>query len=341
MTHEFKEIVSAYVKAKSAGIKSVLATVVDLDGSSYRKPGVRMLILENDKMIGAVSGGCVEKDIREKAQSVFKDGKPIIMTYDGRYRLGCEGVLYILVEAFEPDPNFVASFNNCLENRDEFKISSYYKKEEGAINGIGTFIEFQDDKYLAAGNNENLGEDQAGELSIFCQKMPPCFKLMIFGAEHDAVQLCKLGALNGWEVTIVSGPLESKTISNFPGANAFYSASADSLELSKIDNETAIVLMTHNFANDLKFLIELKDSKPAYVGLLGPAHRREKLLSQLMEYCADIDANFIEQIHGPAGLNIGAETPQEIAISILSEVLSVVRNKKPILLKEKEGGIHA
>ena len=98
--------------------------------------------------------------------------------------------------------------------------------------------------------------------------------------------------------------------------------------------------MSHNFANDLKYLLELKDSKPAYIGILGPTKRREKLLSQFIEYCPEIDDAFIEGIHGPAGLNIGAETPQEIAISIISEILSVVRNQVPMSLKEKTGRIH-
>jgi len=163
---------------------------------------------------------------------------------------------------------------------------------------------------------------------------------MIFGAEHDAVQLCKLAHYNGWEVTVISGPLESKTIEDFPGATAFFSVSPDALELDSIDHETAIILMSHNFANDLKYLLELKDTKPAYIGLLGPTKRREKLLSQFIEYCPEIDDAFVEGIHGPAGLNIGAETPQEIAISIISEILSVVRNQVPMSLKEKTGRIH-
>ena len=88
-------------------------------------------------------------------------------------------------------------------------------------------------------------------------------------------------------------------------------------------------------------LIELKDASPAYLGMLGPSMRREKLLDQFLEYCPDVDASFVENIHGPAGLNIGAETPQEIAISILSEILSVVRKQEPISLKEKASGIHS
>jgi xanthine/CO dehydrogenase XdhC/CoxF family maturation factor len=339
MTHEFKDIIENYCKAKASGLRSVLATVVDLDGSSYRKPGVRMLILENDQMIGAVSGGCVEKDILRQSQSVFNDGRSRMMTYDGRYRLGCEGILYILLEIFQPEQNFISSFENCLEERSDFKIRSFYRKEEGAFSGIGTYFDFKNNSFFSSGKNVKPKIDNS--TSLFEQDMPPCFKLMIFGAEHDAVQLCQFAALNGWEVTIVSGPLESKDITNFPGASAFYSASPDMVELNKIDKETAIVLMSHNFANDLKFLVELKDSSPAYIGMLGPAHRREKLLSQLVEYCPDVNERFLDLIHGPAGLNIGAETPQEIAVSILSEILTVIREKQPISLKEKDGGIHA
>ncbi|TJY34660.1 XdhC family protein [Pontimicrobium aquaticum] len=335
MTHEFKDIVQAHLEAKKDGLKTVLASVVALDGSSYRKPGVRMLIVENNDMIGAVSGGCVEKDILRQSQSVFQDGQSKMMTYDGRYRLGCEGVLYILLEAFKPDEAFFDAFVKCLDTRQEFVIQSNYQKKEGIIKGIGSTLEIEGQAYALS----NITESEHPLLQ-FTQQMPPCFKLMIFGAEHDAVILCQLASFNGWEVTVVSGPLESKTIENFPGATAFHSVSPDDLELNSIDSETAIVLMSHNFANDLKYLLELKDTRPVYIGMLGPSHRREKLLSQFLEYCPEVDEQFLELIHGPAGLNIGAETPQEIAISILSEILSVVREQTPMALKEKVGGIH-
>lgn len=335
MTHEFKTIVESFLIGKKEGLKSVLATVVDLDGSSYRKPGVRMLILENGKMIGAVSGGCVEKDILRQSSTVFETGVPKMMTYDGRYRLGCEGILYILIEPFNPDDLFLDSFNNVLKQRNAFNIKSYFTKDIGEFNDIGSVAVFNG-KQCVISKNSTLNQSHL----IFEEKLNPCFKLMIFGAEHDAVQLCKLAHYNGWEVTIVSGPLESKSIEDFPGATAFFSVSPDALELDSIDHETAIILMSHNYANDLKYLLELKDTKPAYIGLLGPAKRREKLLSQFIEYCPDIEDDFIEGIYGPAGLNIGAETPQEIAISIISEILSVVRNQVPMSLKEKTGRIH-
>ncbi len=337
MTHEFKEIIEAGIEASSAGVKSVLASVVDLEGSSYRKPGVRMLILEDDSMIGAVSGGCVEKDILRQSQEVFKSGKPMMMTYDGRYRLGCEGILYILIEPFEPSQGFLKAFKSCIENRIDFKLKSWYTKKEGFTAGMGTIAIFDNDRFSISGKKVDASKD----LKVLEETLPPCFKLMIFGAEHDAVVLCRYAALNGWEVTIVAGPLESKNINDFPGATAFYSVSPDALELDKIDEETAIVLMSHNFANDLKYLIEIKDTKPAYLGLLGPSHRREKLLDQFLEYHPDTDTSLLDMIHGPAGLDIGAETPQEIAISILSEILSSIRKKTPIPLRNKEGGIHA
>lgn len=334
MTHEFKDIIKAHFSAKKDGLKSVLATVVDLDGSSYRKPGVRMLILENNTMIGAVSGGCVEKDILRQSQSVFQDGKSKIMTYDGRYRLGCEGILYILLEEFKPENQFFNTFETTIERRKDFHIISYYTKKEGVTDGLGSILVLDGKQYLVS--QTNVDE----RLNKFKQTMPPCFKLMIFGAEHDAVKLCQLASYNGWEVTIVTGPLESKTIKDFPGATNFFSASPSDVELHNIDKETAVILMSHNFANDLKFLIELKDTRPTYIGLLGPSHRREKLLSQFLEYCPEVDEQFLELIHGPAGLNIGAETPQEIAISVISEILSVVRKQVPMSLKEKTGGIH-
>ena len=335
MTHEFKTIVESYLLAKKQGLKSVLATVVDLDGSSYRKPGVRMLILENEKMIGAVSGGCVEKDILRQSESVFKTGHPKMMTYDGRYRLGCEGVLYILIEPFNPEIKFFDEFKNCLKDRDSFKIKSYYSKTIGEHESIGSVVSLKNNAYSIS-KYFKINEDTL----VFEEQLKPCFKLMIFGAEHDAVQLCKLAHYSGWEVTVISGPLESKTMSGFPGATAFFSVSPDALEINSIDNQTAVILMTHNFSNDLKYLLELKDSKPAYLGILGPSKRREKLLSQFLEYCPDVEESFIENINAPAGLNIGAETPQEIAISIVSEILSIVRNQVPKFLKEKAGRIH-
>ncbi|MFH4965764.1 XdhC family protein [Gaetbulibacter sp. M235] len=338
MTHEFKTIIESYLLAKKQGLKAVLATVVHLEGSSYRRPGVRMLILENGDMIGAVSGGCVEKEVLRQTVSVFKTGESKIMTYEGRYRLGCEGVLYILLESFSLDETFVSAFSECLQKRQSFEVISYFEKKDIVTTRAGSYVKINKNLYSVGGNKQ---ADDKHDLSTFKEYMSPCFKLLIIGAEHDAVQLCQYASLTGWEVTVVAGDLESKSIKDFPGANTFLLAKPETLKVNDIDNQTAIVLMTHNFAYDLRYLVALKETSPNYIGLLGPTKRRDDLLSQFIEYCPDIYDNFLDIIHGPAGLNIGSETPQEIAVSIVSEILAFTRKRNPFSLSKKTGRIHS
>ena len=336
MTHEFKNIIEEAINAKNRGLKSVLASVVDLDGSSYRRPGVRMLILEDNTMIGAVSGGCVEKEVLLQALSVFKTGQSKMMTYDGRYRLGCEGVLYILLEEVRFEISFETFFFKCLNDRKIFDVISYYKRELGVFEDIGSEVKIENQTFRISERSSK----KEGNL-IFRQEMPPCFKLMIIGAEHDAVQLCKYASLTGWEVTVVAGVSEAKSIGNFAGAAELITTTPEHLDVTLIDDQTAVVLMTHNFAYDLRHLVALKDTSPNYIGVLGPSKRREDLLSQFIEYCPEISDEFLERIHGPSGLDIGSETPQEIAISIVSEILAVTRKRNPMFLSKKTGSIHS
>lgn len=335
MTHEFKNIIKEYLIAKNANLKCVLATVVDLDGSSYRRPGVRMLIREDNIMIGAVSGGCVEKEVLFQAQSVFKKQIPKLMTYDGRYRLGCEGILYLLLEPFSPSKSLIADFNTVIENRSFFELTTSYKKEYGDLKGFGTFIHLDDKSYTF---NENTREQL--DALIFKQIMSPCQRLLLIGGEHDTVQLAQFGLNMGWEVTVAVTPKEDKTKADFPGINALLNCEPEDFPVKIIDANTAVLLMTHSYVKDLKYLMVLKNSNPAYLGVLGPAKRREKLLSELLEHDMDIEMEFIENIHGPAGLDIGAITPQEIAISILAEILTVIRKTDPMMLKDKLKEIH-
>ena len=123
MLHEIKDIIKSARIANESGLKTVLASVVSLEGSSYRKPGVRMSIQENGKMIGAVSGGCVEKEILRQAQSVFENGKPKLMVYDGRYRLGCEGILYILISYLILKLLFILLLKNNAHQENLFKLT--------------------------------------------------------------------------------------------------------------------------------------------------------------------------------------------------------------------------
>lgn len=335
MTHELKQIIKSFETAKEKGFKTVLATVVALDGSSYRRPGVRMLLIEDGSGIGAVSGGCVEKEVFRQAESVFKTAIPKVMTYDGRYRLGCEGVLYILLEPFQPDASFLKTFKETLNKRINLSIQSYFEKEHVEDYGFGSVFNL-DDNIIPLQPNFT----KKNRAIVFEQNLMPCFRLVLIGAEHDAIQLCSYASITGWEVTIVAPPKEEKSINDFPGATNFINSEAEDLVIA-IDEQTAIVLMTHSYVKDLQFLAALKDANPKYFGLLGPAKRREKIFNELLERFPNVTEQFLDSIHGPAGLDIGAETPQEIAIAIIAEILTIVNKRKPILLKERDGRIHS
>lgn len=328
MTHELIEIVEAYQHALRQDLKSVLVTVVDLNGSSYRKPGVRMLISENGQMTCAVSGGCVEKEIDRQAQSVFKTGVPKIMTYDGRYRLGCEGLIYILIEPFKPSTSFLKAFKNIQQSRKVFSIESYYHTTVGSYNDIGSVFHF-------SGIDYTLQPELQFERSknTFKQTLQPNFRLLIFGSEHDAVQLCNFATMCGWEVEILTPSTQIQHLDQFSKAKYVRHIQSNEIQNITFDSETAVVLMTHNFAKDLSYLLELAnhDTRPNYIGILGAKKRMRQLESALFEQIPHIDDSFIELLHGPAGLNIGSVTPQEIAISIISEITQHVRKHSKVL----------
>lgn len=335
MLHELKNIIHTAQKAREQQLKTVFVSVVALDGSSYRRPGVRMSIREDGMMVGAVSGGCVEKEILRQSESVFRDGIPKLMVYDGRYRLGCEGILYILIEPFDPSEDFFTTFESQWKSRVSFDIHTSFSKEEAnRFKGGSTFM-FSNTSYTAS-----LEMPIGAELDTFSQNIKAGFQLIIVGSEHDAVELCKYAAQTGWEVTIVAPPDDPKSIDNFPGASRYLGIDEMAFAQEEIDDQTAVVIMTHSFVKDLKYIGSIQEKKPSYLGLLGPSRRRDKMINELFEYYPDIDDRFIESIHGPAGINIGAETPQEIAISIISEILTVVRDQELMPLKDKTNGIH-
>jgi xanthine dehydrogenase accessory factor len=337
MTHEIKLLFETVKTWQLIGKKSVLASVVSLEGSSYRRPGVRMIINEDGISVGAVSGGCIEREIENQAQSVFKSGKAKIMTYDGRLRLGCDGIIHILIEPVSLSDELLKDFEYLLINRKNFRMDSYNYSTAGEYINTGTLIKLNEKTYsLNPYFNSNMIEDQR----CFSQFFNPLFQLYIFGAEHDAVQLCQAAKFLGWEVTIVATAEESKSCDYFPGAVSLITPAFKDIDISVLDEQTAVVLMTHSFNKDVQYLISLKDSKPAYIGLVGSVKRRERVLSMLLDYCPDISPDFLEQIYGPAGINIGAESSSEIAVSILAEILSKVRNKKPEALRNKVGSIH-
>lgn len=336
MFHELKAIFDKALRARQEGKKAVLASVVALDGSSYRRPGVRMLILEDESMHGAVSGGCVEKDILRQAAEVFRRGIPKMMHYDGRYRLGCEGLLFILIEPIASPKDILEALLAQEASRKGFRIVSKFSRQEGLQPTAQSVFQFNSGQSLAVFHAEPDSQPQ----EEFTQEVAPSIRLMIVGAEHDAVALTQIAAGIGFQVAVVAPPDDPKSLANFPGASHYYPWTPEELKVADIDNRTAVVLMTHSFSKDLKYLGSLIGSDAAYVGLLGPKKRREKLFDALIEHYPEVATEFIENLHGPAGINIGAETAYEIGVSIVAEILACMRGQHPQPLKDKTTGIH-
>ncbi|QNL20435.1 XdhC family protein [Hyphobacterium sp. CCMP332] len=331
MTQEFKKIIEAAAVANKKGLNCLLASLVALDGSSYRKPGVRMLILEDGQMIGALSGGCVEKEVLKQSQELFESKTAKLIRYDGRYRLGCEGALYILVEPFHPSENFINAFYRCLEKRENFIIHSFFRKEEGLQNGAGSRITFKNENQFSFSNTPM---DSKG-LECFSEELTSILKLMVFGTEHDAKHLSQMASILDWEVIIIASPKVRKDLRDFPGAKEIWHIAPEELSSVHIDGQTAIVLMTHNYALDLQYLLNLKNCQATYIGILGPVKRKNQLLDELILHQSDVDLSWLEKIKGPAGLDIGSISPQEITISILSEILAIKRNRQANSLSER------
>lgn len=333
MLYELRDIIQQTLKNQTLGLKSVLATVVDLDGSSYRRPGVRMLLSSDGKMVGAVSGGCVEKEVQRSAKFVFETGVSKMMTYDGRYRLGCEGVLYVLLEPFEIAEELMTLFFDKIEERIPVFIKSYYQKEGGVAGSFYSTISFGTHLNFRFSIDREKEFNVDPKLKIFKQTLDPCFKLYIVGGEHDAMKLCYAASLLGWEVDVITSVKDPKVFSDFKGAKTVLATTPENFDFRIIDAQCAVVLMTHNYAQDLSYLLKIKDCNLPYIGILGSAKRRDVLKNDLLDYTTEISIPFLDSIHSPAGLNIGAITPAEIALSILSEILTIVRNKKAVHLK--------
>lgn len=342
MTFEFINIVQQFKLLKAAGHSAVLATVVHVNGSSYRRPGVQMLLSSTGEMFGAVSGGCVEKEVQRQAQSVLDDGISKIMTYDGRFRLGCEGMLFILLETFNPaEEEFLAAFDNTLEKRNAISIRSQYKKEEALSDqAMFTACSFDSAQYFPVNQAVDLGKISSAGYLTFNNQLDPRFRLVIVGSEHDSFELCQMAAQMGWEVIVVASARDPKTIADFSGAKTLINTEVEHFDLSVIDNNSAVVLMTHSFSRDLHLLTRMTELNPVYLGILGPVKRREQLLNEIMEKHPTIDLSFVERLNAPAGLNLGAETPQEIALSVLAEIMTVRTNENAEPLKNITGHIH-
>lgn len=359
---ELDSILDAWRGLPPGGPPAVLATVVHVVASAYRRPGARMLILPDGRRIGTISGGCLEGDVSRKAWWLTENGRPALRVYDTssdedavwEFGLGCNGVIEVLLERSDsPDASAALDFlDACRHARLESVVAVVTRAAAGSPLQPGQRLHSTREAPtggallpLAARLQPFVQEAFATRASLlarlpdaelFVEYTAPAVPLLILGAGHDAMPLAALASSLGFRVTVADGRPAYATRARFPSAeNVIVMRSGRLLEGVEITPQTAVVMMTHNFPQDAELLPAVLRARPFYLGLLGPARRTEKLFAQLGLNRAAFD------VHAPIGLDIGAETPQAIALSIAAEIQAVLAGRSGLMLRHRRGPIHA
>jgi xanthine dehydrogenase accessory factor len=361
MSKELREILKR-VRSLDGEDAAVIATVVDLQGSGYRLPGARMLIGRDGTVIGSVSGGCLEADILERARQVFAHQKPALVTYDTRasedsvfsLNMGCDGVMRVLLEPLQGNTIFelveecfairqpvalatvIAAKNSVHRVGDRIRCTSEGEPNmpRELIADLGCVLESE----RAFCRNYKTGE---GEAEFFIESIRPPFNLVIFGAGFDALPLVRLAKELGWYVTVIDHRPAYADAGRLGYPDEILTLRPEELGgFLQIPREAAAVLMTHNFDHDRAILTFLLDQPIRYIGALGPKKRAERLLSEIAGFEQTIDRQRLQKFHAPIGLDIGAESPETIALSIVGEIQSVLAGRNAGFLRERKAPIY-
>ena len=360
---ETAAILSGWRDVERGGDTAVLATVVHVQGSAYRRPGARMLIRRDGQHVGSISGGCLETDVCRKAWWMTESGRPTVRVYDTtseddavwEFGLGCNGVVHVLLERLDSDaarqtleflaerrtarqPGVVATMVSVasdagLEVGDRLFLDHHGAARGGALMGTGpeATLRAHARACLRAGRSRLVHLD-AG--AAFVEWIAPPLPLVIFGAGHDAVPLVAFAKQLGWHVTVADGRPAFARRDRFPAADQVVLLSRhEPLAGLSIDTDTVVVVMTHNFPQDVTLLRALLSTRPRYLGLLGSQQRSARLLGEVGA-AAGLD------LHAPVGLDIGADTPELIALAIVAEVQAELGGRAGGKMRLRSGPIH-
>ena len=364
---ELKNIISAIENLENNYQISAIATLVKVSGSTYRSPGARMLITTDGDTIGAISGGCLESDVFEKAQAVIKSEKPILIKYDTTSEedmiwglgLGCQGIAYVLIESLDKNKlQEIAFIKKCLLTRTYGAIATVISVEDNSQSQIGQRLllgnnniinNLKDDKLVtevlsdtkaALRDNKSILKEynlETGKIEVFIEVIQPPLSLIICGAGYDVLPLVNFSKQLGWDVTVIDNRQREVSKRRFAQADkTLLSAPDEILENIDITEHTAAVVMSHNYLDDLDMLKLLIPSKLKYLGILGPKKRTNRILEELQAEGITSDAS----IYSPVGLDIGADNAEEIALSIVSEIQAVTSQRKAGFLKNRNAPIH-
>lgn len=370
MTKEIITILKAYKAARQEGRQAVLATIVHVEGSSYRMPGARMLVEDNGKMTGAISGGCLEGDALKKALLAIHERRNKLVTYNTLdddvsfgVQLGCNGIVHILFEPIDPDEtnNPIALLEKFYRQRKNSVLVTLFSLKNVSGSQPGTCFFFDEeiseskieDNHLAAiikkdaievltNQSSLLKQYTEHELIAFIELLQPPVSLIIVGAGNDALPLVDMATILGWQITIIDGRATHANTQRFSKANQIIVGKpVEVVKQIVTDERTVFVLMTHNYNYDLAMLKLLLQSKSRYIGSLGPKKKLERMFTELQEQGITITDEQKETIYGPTGLDIGAETPEEIALSIVAEIKTVFAGHEGSSLRTRPSAIHS
>lgn len=367
---ELREILSAYEALRRQGRPAALATVVAVSGSSYRRPGARMLLTADGWVAGGVSGGCLESDVLQRARAVLESGRADIVTYDTTedgdimfgVGLGCRGVIQILIEPLTGHRPDFAFLSSLAARREAGVCATVFRSEGGSparladrmlLSETGRVHGGLADAELSARVRRDAGDVLAsgkscareyaltvGSVSVFLEALAPPQPLVVFGAGHDAPPLVRLAKELGWHVTVADARPAYAASERFPSADAVLVCPPEEAA-SRVpsDARTAVVLMTHNYLHDRTLLERWLPSPILYLGVLGPKRRTERLLGEMPPGLLTDAA--LSRLHSPVGLDIGADTPELIALSIIAGIQAVAAGRPGGFLRDRSGPIYA
>lgn len=372
---EIRDIIRSFDQAQQQGKKTALATVVHVDGSAYRRPGARMLITEDGLLTGAISGGCLEGDALRKALMVMERQQSMLVTYDTMDEddaiigvgLGCNGIIQILIESIDilNDKNPVKYLKSITKKRQKTVLVSLFSLVDKKNNQAGTCLLLDEQGGIKGGESidpllkdllvqdaKTAFEEEASafknyisdkwNLTAFIEYIAPVVTLVAVGAGNDVQPLVEIADIIGWETKVVDGRANYAKPERFTKACQVLVAKPENvLQHLSIDRQTVFVLMTHNYNYDKAMLAELLKKNARFIGMLGPKKKLDRILGELADEGMKITDEQLAIIHGPVGLDIGAETSEEIALSIIAEIKSVLSGKKGESLRQKPDVIHA
>ena len=364
---EIKSIIKAYNSIDLSNTKAALATVARVEGSSYRRTGARMLVLDNGTYLGGISGGCLEGDALRRAQKAIAQNKPSVITYDTTQDdgaqigvgLGCNGIIDVLFTPLRVNennpvkllssitetrvPRVIVSITGGDITNDILGQSLLYENDEHFMQDfpVAAIVdEVLNDVKKALQNQASVTHNYTtGEASvkIFIEVVQPVTHLVLYGSNYDIHTMVRMANELGWNTTVVTNIHKAdKTL--FTTATTVLHNKGE--ERPVIDEFTAIVLMAHDYKTDFNNLQEVLSSNATYIGLLGPRKRSTKMFDALQNDGRPVSEKDMQRIYSPAGLDIGASTPEEIAVSIVAEIRSCFAGRQGMSLRLREGTIY-